>query len=110
MVVALTGWGQEEDRNRSQAAGFDSHLVKIDRPLGDARLAGGQELGMSVLLAGVGAMDRLPPAERQERATALRGLLYAAGQIMDERVRGGLDARRYARQLANMIIDGIGAP
>ena len=28
MVVALTGWGQEEDRNRSQAAGFDSHLVK----------------------------------------------------------------------------------
>jgi CheY-like chemotaxis protein len=26
--VALTGWGQEEDRRRSQEAGFDHHLVK----------------------------------------------------------------------------------
>jgi PAS domain S-box-containing protein len=28
MMVALTGWGQEEDRNRSREAGFDAHLVK----------------------------------------------------------------------------------
>jgi CheY-like chemotaxis protein len=27
-VVALTGWGQEEDRQRSRDAGFDAHLVK----------------------------------------------------------------------------------
>jgi CheY-like chemotaxis protein len=27
-LVALTGWGQEEDRRRSRAAGFDRHLVK----------------------------------------------------------------------------------
>jgi signal transduction histidine kinase len=27
-LVALTGWGQESDRKRSQEAGFDSHLVK----------------------------------------------------------------------------------
>ena len=27
-IVALTGWGQEEDRRRSKAAGFDTHLVK----------------------------------------------------------------------------------
>ena len=27
-LVALTGWGQEEDRNRSHAAGFDFHLTK----------------------------------------------------------------------------------
>jgi hypothetical protein len=26
-LVALTGWGQEEDRRRSQEAGFDAHLV-----------------------------------------------------------------------------------
>ena len=24
----MTGWGQEEDRRRSQEAGFDHHLVK----------------------------------------------------------------------------------
>ncbi|WP_165251718.1 hybrid sensor histidine kinase/response regulator [Paludisphaera soli] len=28
MIVALTGWGQPEDRRRSREAGFDHHLVK----------------------------------------------------------------------------------
>jgi signal transduction histidine kinase/ActR/RegA family two-component response regulator len=28
LIIALTGWGQPEDRNRSVAAGFDHHLVK----------------------------------------------------------------------------------
>ncbi len=28
IVVALTGWGQEEDRAKSKEAGFDHHLVK----------------------------------------------------------------------------------
>jgi CheY-like chemotaxis protein/two-component sensor histidine kinase len=28
VLIALTGWGQESDRQRSQAAGFDHHLVK----------------------------------------------------------------------------------
>jgi PAS domain S-box-containing protein len=27
-LVALTGWGQDEDRRRSRDAGFDAHLVK----------------------------------------------------------------------------------
>ena len=27
-LVALTGWGQEEDRRRSRESGFDAHLVK----------------------------------------------------------------------------------
>jgi DNA-binding response OmpR family regulator len=27
-VDALTGWGQEQDREKSRAAGFDHHLVK----------------------------------------------------------------------------------
>jgi CheY-like chemotaxis protein len=27
-LIALTGWGQEEDRRRAVAAGFDHHLVK----------------------------------------------------------------------------------
>jgi CheY-like chemotaxis protein len=28
MLVALTGWGQQEDKRRSREAGFDAHLVK----------------------------------------------------------------------------------
>jgi DNA-binding response OmpR family regulator len=27
-IVALTGWGQDEDRQRVRDAGFDHHLVK----------------------------------------------------------------------------------
>ena len=28
VLVALTGWGQEEDRQQSRDAGFDAHMVK----------------------------------------------------------------------------------
>ncbi len=28
LLIALTGWGQEEDRRKSREAGFDGHLVK----------------------------------------------------------------------------------
>jgi CheY-like chemotaxis protein len=27
-LVALTGWGRDEDRQRTSAAGFDHHLTK----------------------------------------------------------------------------------
>ncbi|HTW75114.1 MAG TPA: response regulator [Steroidobacteraceae bacterium] len=36
MLVAVTGWGQDSDRRRSQEAGFDSHWVK---PLNAQKLA-----------------------------------------------------------------------
>ena len=32
MLVALTGWSQEEDRQRIRQAGFDHHLVKPAKP------------------------------------------------------------------------------
>ena len=28
MIIAVTGYGQEQDRDRSREAGFDHHLVK----------------------------------------------------------------------------------
>jgi len=36
LLVALTGWGQDEDRRRSEEAGFDAHLVK---PVDEAALS-----------------------------------------------------------------------
>ena len=33
LLVALTGWGQTEDRRRSQEAGFNHHLVKPADPV-----------------------------------------------------------------------------
>jgi PAS domain S-box-containing protein len=38
MLVALTGYGQEEDRRRSRAAGFDRHLIKPVDPASLRRL------------------------------------------------------------------------
>jgi CheY-like chemotaxis protein len=35
LIVAVTGWGQDEDQRRSQEAGFNHHLVK---PVGPAQL------------------------------------------------------------------------
>ena len=32
-IVALTGWGQDEDRRRTAEAGFDAHLVKPVDPM-----------------------------------------------------------------------------
>jgi len=31
-LVALTGWGQEEDQRRAHAAGFDRHVTKPAEP------------------------------------------------------------------------------
>ena len=31
-IIAVTGWGQEADRVKSSAAGFDVHLVKPVEP------------------------------------------------------------------------------
>ena len=38
VIVALTGWGREEDQKRSKAAGFDFHLVKPVDPSTLSRL------------------------------------------------------------------------
>ena len=47
-LVALTGWGQEEDRRRSKEAGFDHHLVKpVDLSALQELLAQAQPLGTS---------------------------------------------------------------
>jgi CheY-like chemotaxis protein len=37
-LVALTGWGQAEDRRRTREAGFDRHLTKPTEPLAVTRL------------------------------------------------------------------------
>lgn len=38
MIIALTGWGQEEDKRRSRESGFDHHLVKPVDPVTLERL------------------------------------------------------------------------
>ena len=31
-IVAITGWGQDDDRRKTREAGFDAHLVKPVEP------------------------------------------------------------------------------
>jgi CheY-like chemotaxis protein len=38
ILVAVTGWGQAEDRRKSQAAGFDHHMVKPVEPVAIEKL------------------------------------------------------------------------
>jgi PAS domain S-box-containing protein len=49
VIVALTGWGQEEDRRRAEAAGFDRHFVKPVDPAELERLL--DELGRGPITA-----------------------------------------------------------
>ena len=33
LLVALTGWGQEDDKRRAEEAGFDHHFTKPVAPI-----------------------------------------------------------------------------
>ena len=43
LLVALTGWGQEEDKRRSKESGFDVHLVKPVDPQAMANILAEQD-------------------------------------------------------------------
>ena len=43
LLVAVTGWGQEEDRRRAKAAGFDHHLTKPVDPEAISRIIDGHK-------------------------------------------------------------------
>jgi PAS domain S-box-containing protein len=51
VLIALTGWGQEEDKRRTEKAGFDAHLVKPVDPaaltelLASVTRSGGERAG-----------------------------------------------------------------
>jgi len=61
LLVALTGWGQDEDRQRSEAAGFDAHVVK---PI--------EEAALTRLLASLGAGQTRGEAAAEAVATPRR--------------------------------------
>jgi PAS domain S-box-containing protein len=47
VLVALTGWGQEEDRRRTREAGFNHHLTKPVDPLALTKLLAGLSVAQS---------------------------------------------------------------
>jgi signal transduction histidine kinase len=50
-LVALTGWGQDADRRRSEEAGFDMHLTKpVDPKVVSELLAGGADRSVAGLV------------------------------------------------------------
>ena len=65
LLVAVTGWGQDADRRRSQEAGFDSHWVK---PLDAKKLA-----ALLGELPQAGSAEVAPPASLHDASLARRG-------------------------------------
>lgn len=64
IIVAVTGWGQDEDRRRSSEAGFDRHLVKpIDLTSLDELLAG---IGTPIPSSETRIVDRDSRAQPEE--------------------------------------------
>jgi PAS domain S-box-containing protein len=47
LLIAMTGWGQEEDRRRTMEAGFNTHLVKPVDPTALMKLLAGTNTGVS---------------------------------------------------------------
>jgi signal transduction histidine kinase/AmiR/NasT family two-component response regulator len=67
LLVAITGWGQEEDRRRSRAAGFDHHLVK---PIDPAALT--TFLASAVAAKKSSARQRAQPRSAERQTPALK--------------------------------------
>jgi CheY-like chemotaxis protein len=55
LLVALTGWGQAQDRARSKAVGFDEHLVKPVSPETVLGLVYGCEVGAAMAVTAAAA-------------------------------------------------------
>jgi CheY-like chemotaxis protein len=47
VLIALTGWGQDEDRRRSKDAGLDHHMVKPVEPAALMQLLAGLQLSLA---------------------------------------------------------------
>lgn len=65
---------------------------------------------LTALLRGVGAFDALRPREQKQRARVLLSLLISATQTLAQGLDEGLRPEVYARQLAKIIVAGVGAP
>ena len=59
VIVAITGWGQDEGRRRSAEAGFDAHVVKPVDPVALVNL--------------VDSLLRMKPARDKNAAAAIPG-------------------------------------
>jgi PAS domain S-box-containing protein len=46
-LIAITGWGQDEDRRKSSEAGFDRHMVKPIEPEALAHIVAGLDVGVA---------------------------------------------------------------
>jgi len=90
VLIAITGWGQQEDRERSTAAGFDHHLLKpVDGAVLHPAAAALPDDSMAAIqfsLRGAGSLCLLDPLEASPSTIQARG----AGQ---RRRRRGLAVR-----------------
>ena len=75
-----------------------------------AQLHKNQGAFSGAFLSGIGAYDTLPDDERQQRAHLVQLMMMNAASLMDEGMFGGFTREQIARQLAHMVVAGVGRP
>lgn len=66
-LIALTDWGQEGDRAKSRAAGFDHHFVQTHRPpvIDEIARRAAAEFRLFAISDGTRGRDDLPKAQNR---------------------------------------------
>lgn len=86
-------------------------LLQLDE-LGEELREQVQELQIKAtmsLVRGVGAFDQLSARERNQRVRVLIATLVSATGVVEESARFGVSIEVFAKQLAKIIVSGIGA-
>ena len=105
-IVALTGWGQEQDRRNTREAGFDSHLVKpVDLAvLGDV-LATDAFVRLQVASSQSTARNR---TNDKERFCTCCDFFWQrrVGRVVGEILLAGVEADEVAPLAGGVVADG----
>jgi len=97
----------------SRLLGGDQDLHVALHDIDDHNWNQWQEMGVEILgelLLPLVEPAELDPEEMRNRALVLLALRYLAGPVMDDRIRGPMSIHRFAEVLADMLVDGVGAP
>ena len=99
ILIALTGWGQEDDKRRAQRAGFDHHLTKPVDPAALEEIVGPRAARSQGIVTGVEVkfFSSVVLNWRSDRVSS-KGVGPRIDQMYD-RCKGLLPPQRYARMV-----------
>jgi PAS domain S-box-containing protein len=112
-IIALTGWGQDEDRRRSSEAGFDHHLIKpverasLEKLLGELAAKASPQRGQTL---GKTPLRVLVVDDRRDALYMLQTLLRAEGHEVQTASDGPSALVKANENPPQVILLDIGLP